>query len=68
MTLMEALLATRERRGPRGLTQEGLGLRASFHPTEVNRLERGRRNPGLLTIVKLAKALGIPAGDLLAGL
>jgi transcriptional regulator with XRE-family HTH domain len=51
-----------------GLTQEALGHRADFHPTEVNRIERGRRNPGLLTIVKLAKALGIPAGDLLAGL
>lgn len=51
-----------------GLTQEALGLRADFHPTEVNRIERGRRNPGLLTIVRLAKALDIPAGDLLAGL
>jgi transcriptional regulator with XRE-family HTH domain len=38
------------------LTQEALRHRADFHPTEVNRLERGRRNPGLLTIVKLAKA------------
>jgi transcriptional regulator with XRE-family HTH domain len=35
---------------------------------EVNRIERGRRNPGLLTIIKLAKALDVPAGDLLAGL
>lgn len=51
-----------------GLTQEALGLRADFHPTEVNRIERGRRNPGLLTIVRLAKALDIPAGDLLGGL
>jgi transcriptional regulator with XRE-family HTH domain len=50
------------------LSQEALGHRANFHPTEVNRIERGRRNPGLLTIVKLAKALGIPAGNLLAGL
>jgi len=57
--------AVRERAG---LTQEALGHRASFHPTEVNRIERGRRNPGLLTIVKLAKALEIPASDLLAGL
>jgi transcriptional regulator with XRE-family HTH domain len=51
-----------------GLTQEALGHRADFHPTEVNRIERGRRNPGLLTIVKLAKALDIPASDLLTGL
>jgi transcriptional regulator with XRE-family HTH domain len=58
----------RSAREQAGLTQEALGHRADFHPTEVNRIERGRRNPGLLTIVKLAKALGIPAGDLLAGL
>lgn len=51
-----------------GLTQEALGHRADFHPTEVNRIERGRRNPGLVTIVKLARALDIPAGELLAGL
>jgi transcriptional regulator with XRE-family HTH domain len=51
-----------------GLTQEALGHRADFHPTEVNRIERGRRNPGLLTIVKLSAALDIPASDLLAGL
>ncbi len=51
-----------------GLSQEALGHRANFHPTEINRIERGRRNPGLLTIIKLAKALDIPASDLLAGL
>jgi transcriptional regulator with XRE-family HTH domain len=59
------LRSARERAG---LTQEALGHQANFHPTEVNRIERGRRNPGLLTIVKLAKALDISAGDLLAGL
>lgn len=57
----------REAREAAGLSQESLGHRADFHPIEVNRIERGRRNPGLLTIIKLAKALGIPAGDLLAG-
>jgi len=64
-TLGANLRSARERAG---LTQEALGLRADFHPTEVNRIERGRRNPGLLTVVRLAKALDIPAGDLLAGL
>lgn len=58
----------RRARETAGLSQEALGHRANFHPTEVTRIERGRRNPGLLTIVKLAKALKIPAGDLLSGL
>jgi transcriptional regulator with XRE-family HTH domain len=64
-TFAANLRSARERAG---LTQEALGHRANFHPTEVNRIEQGRRNPGLLTIVKLARALEIPAGDLLAGL
>jgi transcriptional regulator with XRE-family HTH domain len=55
----------RSAREQAGLTQEALGHRADFHPTEVNRIENGRRNPGLLTIVKLAKALGVPSGELM---
>jgi len=58
----------REARNGRGLTQERLGLEAGLHPTEVNRLEMGRRNPGVLTVVKLADGLGVPAADLLRGL
>lgn len=58
----------RKAREQAGLSQEALGHRANFHPTEVNRIERGRRNPGLVTIIKLAKALDIPASDLLTGL
>jgi transcriptional regulator with XRE-family HTH domain len=58
----------REARLRAGLSGEALGHRASFDPTEIDRIERGRRNPGLLTIIKLAKALDIPASDLLAGL
>jgi len=55
----------RAARSRAGLTQEALGHRADFHPTEVNRIENGRRNPGLLTIVKLARALGVPSGELM---
>lgn len=51
-----------------GLTQEALGLEAGLHPTEINRIERGRRNPGLLTIVKVAQALEIPTADLVRDL
>jgi transcriptional regulator with XRE-family HTH domain len=51
-----------------GLTQERLGLDVGLHPTEVNRLERGRRNPGLVTMVRLAHGLGVPTAELVRGL
>ncbi len=49
------------------LSQEALALEAGLHPTEVNRIERGRRNPGLLTILKLARGLSVPAAELMHG-
>lgn len=58
----------REARHRVGWTQERLGLAADLHPTEINRMERGRRNPGVLTLVKLARGLRVPAADLLKGL
>lgn len=51
-----------------GISQEALGHKIDLHPTQVARIERGQRNPGALTIVKLAAGLGIPAGALLDGL
>jgi transcriptional regulator with XRE-family HTH domain len=36
--------------------------------SEISRLERSRRDPRLATIVKLAKALGIPPAKLLDGM
>lgn len=51
-----------------GLTQEKLAWAAGLHQTEVGRIESGRRNPGLDTIVKLARGLGIPAAELLDGI
>ncbi len=40
-----------------GLSQEELAERANLHWTYVSGLERGRRNPGLSTLVRLASAL-----------
>lgn len=51
-----------------GLTQEALGHRSGLHPTEINRMERGRRNPGIITVARLAGGLGLPASDLLNGI
>jgi transcriptional regulator with XRE-family HTH domain len=50
------------------LSQEALALDAGLHPTEINRLESGRRNPGLLTIVKVANALDVPTAVLVENL
>jgi hypothetical protein len=47
-----------------GLTLTPGATRSAFYAVLV----RGPHNPGLLMIVKLAKALDIPAADLLAGL
>jgi transcriptional regulator with XRE-family HTH domain len=51
-----------------GLSQEQLGAIAGLHRTEVGMLERGVRLPRLDTIAKLAGALEVDPGELLAGI
>ena len=51
-----------------GISQEMLGARASLHRTEIGLLERGARVPRIDTLIKVAAALTIPPGDLLAGI
>jgi transcriptional regulator with XRE-family HTH domain len=51
-----------------GWTQETLAEKASLHPTYVGDTERGERNIALDNILRLAKALGVDASELLAGL
>lgn len=55
----------REAREARGLTQEDLegltGLRRSY----ISDMERGRRNPTVRALGRIAEALKIPAADLL---
>ncbi len=52
-------------RTARGLTQEQVAERAGLHWTFVSGVERGRRNPGLNTIGKLAQALDVAPAELL---
>jgi transcriptional regulator with XRE-family HTH domain len=51
-------------RAARGLTQERLAEEAGLHMTDVARIERAERDPGVRTVAKLAKGLGLPAADL----
>lgn len=57
-------LVLRELRIKNGLTQEGLGFEAGVQRTYVSILELGQQQPSLTTILKLARALGLTAGDL----
>lgn len=55
----------RKLREDKGLTQEGLADLAGLHFTYIGQIERGRRNPSLINLERLAKALKIDAGKLL---
>lgn len=51
-----------------GITQEELAFRASMHLSDVGLIERGRREPRLGNVVKLAVALHVSVNDLLGGI
>lgn len=48
-----------------GLTQVGLAMRAYVSSQTVSEIERGLRNPSLLTMIDIAQALHVPIADLL---
>jgi len=48
-----------------GIPQEELARRAGLHRTYVGGVERGERNLGLLNVIRIARALGVPVTDLL---
>ena len=49
--------AIRSRRECLGLSQEKLAERCGFDRTYISMLERGKRNPSLMNLLKLAKGL-----------
>lgn len=49
--------AIRTQRKQLGLSQEKLAERCGFDRTYISMLERGKRNPSLLNLLKLAKGL-----------
>jgi transcriptional regulator with XRE-family HTH domain len=55
----------RRHRESMGLSQEALADLTNIHRTYIGGIERGERNPTLLMIHRLAKALGIQPAQLL---
>ena len=51
-------------RGEAGLTQEEVAHGAGIHVTYLSGIERGKRNPSLRNLQRIAVALGIPVKEL----
>jgi transcriptional regulator with XRE-family HTH domain len=56
--------AVRRLRTARGLSQEQLAERSGSHPNYIGGIERGERNPSLLKISAIAKALRTSTSEL----
>jgi len=52
-------------RKARGLTQEQLAFEAEIDLTYIGGIERGKRNPSLLVMARIANALSVRVLDLL---
>ncbi|WP_368487301.1 helix-turn-helix domain-containing protein [Celeribacter sp. HF31] len=54
----------RELRKAQGYSQEGFALTVELDRTYISGIERGERNPGLKTILRIAEALEVPVAEL----
>jgi len=61
-------LNLRRERERQKLTQEKLAEKAELDPTYISGIERGIRNPSILSILRLANALGTTVSDLSQGI
>ena len=54
----------RDMRRQRSMSQEELADLCNLHRTYIGGVERGERNVGLLNILRIAQALGVPPSEL----
>jgi transcriptional regulator with XRE-family HTH domain len=60
--------AIKARREASGWSQGQVGYRAGLDAAEVSRLERGKREPRLRTIIRIARGLGVEPAELMKDL
>ena len=58
--------AVRDFRSGRGISQEDLAHLSGMHRTYLGGIERGERNVSYANLLRLARALDVPASELLA--
>ena len=66
-TLATFGLNVRKRREHLGLSQNQAAEKADLDPTYISGIERGVRNPSLVSIARIAKALGFSVSELCEG-
>lgn len=54
----------KELRKKKGLSQEKLALDVEMDLTSINEIEKGHRSPKLITVYRIAEALGIDISEL----
>lgn len=60
-------LRLRQLREARGLTQEQLGEKSDLDQTYLSGIERGTRNPSVVVLSRVAKALKLTLSELMEG-
>lgn len=60
-------LNVRQRREKAGLTQEKTAELAKLDPTYISGIERGVRNPSILSVCRVAAALDVTVSELCEG-
>ena len=59
-------LAIRQARKVRGISQEELAHQSSIDRSYMSSIERGKQNPGIISVFRIAAALNMKTADLMA--
>ena len=58
--------AIRRIRREAGISQEELAHRSSIDRSYMSSIERGRQNPGFISVIRICRAMGVTATELMA--